>query len=103
MYTIVLTLHNLTRWLVLFIGVWALFRRTSGFLRSSIWTATDRASVRWFALIPSLQFVFGAVLYVLPGAFVQSVIGNVSMADIMQARILRFFTLEHPTFALFHA
>jgi hypothetical protein len=53
--------------------------------------------VRWFALILSLQFVFGAVLYVLPGAFVQSVIGNVSMADIMQARVLHFFTLEHPT------
>lgn len=96
MYMIFLMLHNLTRWLVLIIGVWALYQLTAGWLQHRTWSASDRQRVRWFALILSLQFVFGAVLYVLPGALINGVLNNVSMAAIMKDRILRFFVVEHP-------
>lgn len=96
MYGIVLALHNTTRWLVLVFGVWALYRLAAGWLGRRMWSDTDRKSVRWFALILSLQFVFGAVLYLFPGWFANTVLTNVSMAVIMKDRILRFFTVEHP-------
>jgi hypothetical protein len=94
MYGIVLALHNTTRWLVF--GVWALYRLAAGWIGRRTWTDTDRRSMRSFALILSLQFVFGAVLYLFPSWFANAVLTNVSMAVIMKDRILRFFTVEHP-------
>jgi hypothetical protein len=96
MYAIVLALHNTTRWLVLAFGMWALYRLATGWVGRRAWTDGDRRSVRWFALILSLQFVFGAVLYLFPGWFANAVLANVSIAAIMKDRILRFFTVEHP-------
>lgn len=96
MYPIFLTLHNLTRWLVLIIGLWTLYQLTAGWLQRRAWSAADRQRVRWFAQILSLQFVFGAALYVLPGALINGVLSNVDLAAIMKDRILRFFVVEHP-------
>ncbi|HEY0738235.1 MAG TPA: hypothetical protein VGD69_25180 [Herpetosiphonaceae bacterium] len=96
MYATFLVLHNLTRWLVLVFGFWALYRLADGWIRRRSWGRADRLTMRWFALIISLQFVFGAVLYLLPGALVQGALSNAGMATIMKSRILRFFTLEHP-------
>ncbi|HEY0601528.1 MAG TPA: hypothetical protein VGD58_01395 [Herpetosiphonaceae bacterium] len=96
MYATFLVLHNLTRWLVLLFGFWALYRLVDGWIRRRSWSRADRLAMRWFALIISLQFVFGAVLYLLPGALVQGALSNAGWATIMKSRILRFFTLEHP-------
>jgi hypothetical protein len=96
MYPTMLALHNLTRWLVLIVGVWAIYRLADGWIRRREWSSADRTSMRVFALIISLQFVFGAVLYLLPGSLVQGALSNAGMALIMKDRILRFFTLEHP-------
>lgn len=96
MYATFLVLHNLTRWLVLGFGFWALYRLAHGWIRRRTWSRADRLAMRWFALIISLQFVLGAVVYLLPGSLVQGTLNNVGMATIMKNRILRFFTLEHP-------
>ena len=96
MYTTFLVLHNFTRWLVLGFGFWALYRLVDGWIRRRTWSRADRLAMRWFALIISLQFVFGAALYLLPGSLVQGALSNTAWAAIMKIRILRFFTLEHP-------
>jgi hypothetical protein len=96
MYPTVLALHNLTRWLVLIFGLWSLYRLADGWIRRRAWSRADRLSMRYFALIISLQFVLGAVLYLLPGSLVQGALNSADMAVIMKDRILRFFTLEHP-------
>ncbi|HEX6289813.1 MAG TPA: hypothetical protein VFZ66_11510 [Herpetosiphonaceae bacterium] len=95
-YPIFLALHNLNRWLVLAFGAWALYRLARGWRGNRAWSAADRRSMRWFALIFSVQFVLGAILYLLPGALVSSVLDRSSMHVIMRDRVLRFFTLEHP-------
>lgn len=95
-YGTFLALHNVTRWLVLALGLWACARLIGGWARRRVWSETDRRSVRWFALALSLQFVFGAVLYFFPGTFIDAIRGQVSMATIMQDRVLRFFVVEHP-------
>jgi hypothetical protein len=96
MYATFLVLHNLTRWLVLGFGFWALYRLADGWIRRRSWSRADRLVMRWFALIISLQFVLGAVVYLLPGSLVQGALSNAGMVTIMKNRILRFFTLEHP-------
>lgn len=96
MYATFLVLHNLTRWLVLLFGFWAIYCLADGWIRRRAWSRADRLAMRWFALIISLQFVFGAVLYLLPGSLVQGALSNAGMATIMKNRMLRFFTLEHP-------
>lgn len=96
MYTTFLVLHNLTRWLVLGFGFWAFYRLADGWIRRRAWGRSDRLAMRWFALIISLQFVFGAALYLLPGSLVQGALSNTAWTTIMKTRILRFFALEHP-------
>lgn len=89
MYAAFLILHNVA---VGCVGVLPPDQR----LGRSAGGAADRSSTRLFALLLSLQFVFGAVLYLLPGGPVNGVPGNVGWATIMKDRVLRSFTLEHP-------
>lgn len=96
LYPIVLGLHNLNRWLVLALGVWAFYRLFTGWRRPRAWCGLDQKSVNWFLGALTLQFILGATLYALPGALVHSVLKTVEFAAIMKQRVLRFFVLEHP-------
>jgi hypothetical protein len=96
LYVILLTLHNLNRWLVLIIGLWASWQITSSWLTRQPWRARHVTLARAFAWLLNLQFLLGLGLYLLPGALVQAVLQNLPWAQIMQDRLLRFFTLEHP-------
>lgn len=95
-YLIVLGLHNLNRWLVLGLGLWAFFRLFTGWRSGRPWRTLDQQSVNWFLGVLTLQFFLGATLYALPGALVHSVLQTVEFAAIMKQRVLRFFVLEHP-------
>ena len=95
-YSLVLILHNLNRWLVLIIGFWATGQVLHGWISRQPWQPSNTTLVRSFANLLNLQFVLGLILYLLPGAFIQSLLQTVPWAQIMQQLLLRFFTLEHP-------
>ncbi len=96
-YPLLLALHNLNRWLVSGVGIWSALFVTYGWLSKRLWTSQHTFWVRLFAWIGAVQFVLGLFLYLLPGAFIQSLLQNMAWAQIMKDRLLRFFTLEHPT------
>lgn len=96
LYTFLLSLHNLNRWLVLLCGFWIVWQLTVGWIRHYPWQPRYTTLVRIFAWVVSLQFVLGLALFLLPNAFIQSVIANIPWTQIMKDRLLRFFTLEHP-------
>ena len=77
-------------------AAWAFYCLFTGWRRPRAWSTADQKSVHWFVVILTLQFLLGATLYGLPGALVNAVLRNVSMAVIMKQRVLRFFVLEHP-------
>lgn len=95
MYGLVLTLHSLTRWIVVALALLALVRGATG--GSAPWTSADETPRKFFPHAMSLQLVLGLVLW-----FISPVVavarGNMGAA--MKDPSLRFFTLEHATFML---
>ncbi|EYB67165.1 hypothetical protein DEIPH_ctg050orf0014 [Deinococcus phoenicis] len=67
LYVILLTLHNLTRWLVLLAGVWALLRSFRGVGGVQTFTPTDRSAVSMFMSSLHLQVVLGLLLFAFLG------------------------------------
>ncbi|MDX1993084.1 MAG: hypothetical protein SF029_11875 [bacterium] len=94
MYSLALYLHSYTRWLVLVVMLWALYRAWAGWLRRREWTVWDDRAGIAFAGAISLQFVFGVLLYFQPVGIAQAAMRDMGAA--MQVRELRFFGLEHP-------
>lgn len=68
LYSGLLTLHNLTRWLVLLAGLWALLRAFRGVGGVQTFGATDRRAVATFAGTVHLQVVLGLLLFGLLGS-----------------------------------
>ena len=61
--TVLITLHNISRWLVLVFGILAAARAFSGWRGKKAWTpADDRAGLLFTSLL-DLQLLFGLVLY----------------------------------------
>ena len=67
LYVVLLTLHNLNRWLVLLTGIWALARTLPGLGGARPWTPQDRRPVAAFMGTLHLQVVLGLLLYAFLG------------------------------------
>ncbi|GGM09174.1 hypothetical protein [Deinococcus aerophilus] len=67
LYTILLTLHNLNRWLVLLTGLWTLLRSVPGLTTGRAFKPADRRPVVAFAGTVHLQLVLGLLLFALLG------------------------------------
>ncbi|UQN05994.1 hypothetical protein [Deinococcus sp. QL22] len=68
LYLILLTFHNITRWLVVIAGVWTLIRTVPALSGSKSFTAADRRPVVLFAGSVHLQVVLGLLLFGLLGS-----------------------------------
>jgi uncharacterized membrane protein len=93
LYTIVLTLHNLTRWAVLLLAVWVLYRSYAGWLGVRPWTQADRRANALFAAVIGLQFILGVIFYLVPGSLANRALGD--LASAMKDSNMRFFVAEH--------
>lgn len=90
--TILITLHNISRWLVLVFGILAAARAFSGWRGKKAWTpADDRAGVLFTSLL-DLQLLFGLVLY-FTSPFMAPILKNFGAA--MGNSFQRFFAVEH--------
>ncbi|MEW6421854.1 MAG: hypothetical protein AB1511_09025 [Deinococcota bacterium] len=67
LYVILLTLHNLTRWLVLLAGVWGLLRAFRGVGGVQTFTSTDQRAVTLFMSSLHLQVILGLLLFAVVG------------------------------------
>lgn len=66
-YTILLTLHNLNRWLVLLTGLWTLLRSVPGLASGRAFRPADRRPVVAFTGTVHLQLVLGLLLFAFMG------------------------------------
>lgn len=94
MYSTVLSVHNIVRWLVILTGVVALVRCYRGLLTGAAWTPRERASLSAYANLLGLQFLVGLLLYVWLSPIPRMAFRD--MAAAMGNRDLRFFVVEHP-------
>jgi hypothetical protein len=94
MYTGLLHLHNVTRWLVLLAALYAIIISVRGLLANKTWTKSDQRAGLIYSSILALQLVIGIILYII-SPVVQS--GLRDMATAMQNSQIRFFVVEHFT------
>jgi hypothetical protein len=94
MYTIVLFLHALLRWVVLAAGLFAAVRGISGWRSGRPWTLADDRAALWFTSALDLQMLLGLLM-----CFWLSPITTAALHDFgaaMSNSGLRFWAIEHP-------
>lgn len=67
LYVILLTLHNLNRWLVLLFGVWSVVQNMSGLSGNRPFTPAERRPLPMFMGTLHLQVVLGLMLFAAMG------------------------------------
>ena len=92
MYPILLGLHNIMRWLVVFAAIWLLIRTYMGLFSKGDWTETEGKAMRFFVIFLDIQLLLGLILYFV-SPLTQAAMGNFGAA--MGDDSLRFFAVEH--------
>ena len=92
MYPLLLSVHNIMRWLVVIAGVWLLIRTYMGLFSKGDWTDTENKAMRFFVIFMDVQLIVGLILYFI-SPLTQAVMGNFGAA--MGDDQLRFFGVEH--------
>ena len=90
--TFLLVLHNLTRWVVLIVGVLAAAKAILGVVNKQSWTPLDNRLGLIFTISFDIQLLLGLILYV-AGPTMQAVWPD--FGEAMSISALRFFAVEH--------
>jgi cell division protein FtsW (lipid II flippase) len=97
MYSTLLALHSLVRWLVLTSLLLAIFFAYYGWLSKKRFTRMDNAIRHWTATIAHIQLILGLWLYFI-SPIVAYFLSHFNTA--MHERAIRFFGMEHITMML---
>lgn len=92
-YVLVLSLHNVLRWVVLGTAVFALVRMFGGLAARRGWLALDRKAGQWLTISMDVQLVVGLLLYFVLSPITTSAFAN--MGNVMSVSALRFYVVEH--------
>lgn len=93
MYEFTLFAHNLMRWLVLILAVFALVRIYMGLFGRKEWTDTDRKALSFYAIGMDIQLLLGLLLYFVVSPFMAAI--RADFGGAMGDSSLRFFAVEH--------
>ncbi|MEN9354011.1 MAG: hypothetical protein RL318_1336 [Fibrobacterota bacterium] len=93
LYQVTLHLHNILRWAVLAVALWALFRAFTGWLGKGGWLPADKTASKLYPILLDVQTVFGLVLYVGISPLMQKATADIPAA--MANKELRFYLVEH--------
>jgi hypothetical protein len=96
MYSVVLAIHNVLRWVVLILAVVAVVRAYMGWLGKKEWTPADRKVGMFTGMAIDIQLLLGLLLYIFLSPLTRSVFQNFKAA--MSVPGIRFFGLEHVLF-----
>ena len=96
MYSAVLSIHNIIRWIALILGILAAVRAYLGWFGNREWNVKDRKIGSYFTIAMDIQLVLGLLLYIFLSPTTRTALQNFGAA--MQIGDLRFFVLEHPFF-----
>jgi uncharacterized membrane protein len=89
---IFLTLHNISRWVVLVLGIVLVVRSFLGWFKKWEYQERDKQLTPFYAGVFDLQILLGVILFFTKGW------GNVLMSapgEVMKTSALRFFAVEH--------
>ncbi|HMN59250.1 MAG TPA: hypothetical protein PJ988_02730 [Anaerolinea sp.] len=93
LYSILLPIHNILRWIVLLTALYAIGRALAGWLGKKDWLRADFRAGMWYTMALDLQLLVGLLLYFAASPLVASALRNFGGA--MQNPEMRFFAGEH--------
>ncbi|PSK95023.1 hypothetical protein [Taibaiella chishuiensis] len=94
MYTGMLHLHSVLRWIVLIVAIWAIVKMAAGRNGGKSFTGSDKRPALFFLITMDLQLLVGLYLYFV-GALGIKNIQNQGFGAVMKVPEYRFFALEH--------
>jgi cytochrome c biogenesis factor len=98
MYPIILSIHNIFRWVVLVMGIVVIVRAYVGWFGKRQWSERDRKVGSFYSIALDIQVLLGLLLYFFLSPLTQSAFQDLSAA--MSSGNLRFFLLEHPLYMI---
>ena len=93
MYSLVLSLHSLLRWIVLILAVVAVARALVGWLGKKEWARLDDQLGLFLSISIDLQLLLGLLLYIVLSPITRSAIQDFGAA--MSSSAARFWVMEH--------
>jgi cell division protein FtsW (lipid II flippase) len=93
LYSILLPIHSILRWIVLLTALYAIVRAFAGWLGKKDWLKADYRAGAWFTMAFDFQLLVGLLLYFAASPLVASALQNFGAA--MQNAETRFFALDH--------
>lgn len=93
MYTFLLNLHNIFRWVALIFIIYALFRTIKGLILNGSWNKADKKAGLFMIIGLDIQFLLGILLYIFYSPWVKLFFNNIG--DAMKSPLLRFYGVEH--------
>jgi hypothetical protein len=94
---LVLLLHSIVRWIVLALGMTAVYRTFKGRSDPRPWASSDIAAAIGFIGALDIQLAIGVLLYLYSPI---TILGVHELDLTMRSRALRFWTFEHPLLML---
>lgn len=91
-FRLLLSIHNLLRWVMVLALIWALYQAYRGWLGKKPWTANDRRAGMILTIGYDVQFLLGLILSFL-SPILAIAFSNLGAA--MNVPELRFFAAEH--------
>lgn len=98
MYPFILAVHNILRWVIIVLAIYALVRAYRGWLGRRDWTPTDRKAGMFYSISLDVQLLLGLILYFLLSPITRQALASFGAA--MGNDTLRFFGLEHFVYML---
>lgn len=93
MYQFTLAAHNIMRWIVVLLAVYALVRIFMGVFGKREFTESDRKALSFYAIGMDVQLLLGLLLYFFLSPLTTAAMSNFGAA--MSDSTLRFFAVEH--------
>jgi uncharacterized membrane protein YozB (DUF420 family) len=94
MYSFVLAIHNILRWVVLILGILVVVRAWMGWLGKRDWTERDRKLGMYYAMGIDIQLLLGLILYFFLSPITKGVLSDFGSA-MSTGGDMRFFGVEH--------
>lgn len=95
MYTGMLHLHSVLRWIVVIVALWAIIKMAAGRNGNKAFTASDKRPALFFLITMDLQLLVGLYMYFASPVWGFASIKNNGMAVVMKDSAMRFFAVEH--------
>ena len=93
MYTFILAVHNILRWVIMILAIVALVRAYWGWFGKRDWTATDRKVGSFYSISLDVQLLLGLILYFGLSPIVSKNFSN--FMTLLADQGFMYFALEH--------